>query len=232
MNYDSIFFINSCINVQRGGLSIYTPEERFEQTIGSIESVQKLAPNSKIYLFDSSVESVPIIQQKTIEDKSVIFHYTGEDDTMKQMTMRGLKNFAETYSFILFFRWLKLTNSLVTANRIYKLSGRYQLNENFDYNLRPENSFVFKKSVKSWMSEEQCKFTGVDRVYDTRLWHMDFKLIDTFYDSLMYIFNDSYTLGIDVEHSFYKHLHKYNVTEVDVIGVQGNKAPNGEYVNE
>jgi hypothetical protein len=57
-------------------------------------------------------------------------------------------------------------------------------------------------------------------------------LLDTFQTELYNIIDDMSKYGIDVEHSYYKNLNKYNWTTIDPIGLQGAIAPTGEIINE
>jgi hypothetical protein len=46
------------------------------------------------------------------------------------------------------------------------------------------------------------------------------------------VLDDMSKYGIDVEHSYYKNLNKYNCTTIDPIGLEGAIAPTGEIINE
>lgn len=227
-NLNSIFFISSALktNVR----SIYSNEERFNQTIKTIESIDKYCPNSIKYIFDSSA-SLP--EQSYLEEltkKDVKIFYTGKNEMVNRFSTVGANSLGESLSFKLFLDWFLQQN--IHGKRIYKISGRYQLNDNFSPGLEHTDSFVFKKSVDSWMNDEQKRAAGTSKLYDCRLWHMDYSLLKTFSDELITIINDCSQLGIDLEHSFYKNLHKYKVVELEKIGVCGNLAPNGEYVDD
>jgi hypothetical protein len=82
------------------------------------------------------------------------------------------------------------------------------------------------------MPKDKQELAGVNRLFKLRLWHMDFNLLNTFNEELKNILHDCYVYNIDVEHSYYKHLHKYKTIELDKIGVYGNIAPSGEYIDE
>ena len=128
---------------------------------------------------------------------------------------------------MMFIDWFKQQN--IQSKRIYKLSGRYRLTDNFVLeDPSYKDSFVFAESLDTWMPKSAI----VDKLYRLRLWHMDYSLLNDFRKELQNIFHDCQSYNIDVEHSYYKNLKIYNRVEVKKIGVCGNIAPNGEYIDE
>ena len=49
---DGIFFISSALNVKQ--LSVFSNEERYQQTVNTIKSIDKMCPNNVKYMFDTS----------------------------------------------------------------------------------------------------------------------------------------------------------------------------------
>ena len=52
--HDAIFFVNHALKVNQ--LSVYNDEERFQQTLETLNSINKYCPNNQIFIFDSSPE--------------------------------------------------------------------------------------------------------------------------------------------------------------------------------
>jgi hypothetical protein len=182
-------------------------------------------------IFDSSPERPNVEYFQELSDRGAIVFYTGDDPNVKKYSQFGHRSIAESITFIYFLSWFNEQN--FQSKRIYKLSGRYRLNDNFiadreDFN----DAFVFSTALDSWMPEERKKKTGVDKLFRLRLWHMDYNLLVTFTKKLPNILEDCTTYGVDVEHSYYKNLHTYKTIELDKIGVCGNIAPSGEYIDE
>ncbi len=226
---DGVFLVNSALSANKR--SIFTNEERFKQTITTIESVQKYCPNSRIILFDSSYELPKIDYIGAIQMMGVDFLYTGNNAQVNQLSKMVLNSLAETLSLIITADYFKKIN--LPCKRIYKLSGRYLLNDNFIVDREDfKDSFVFAAPVDSWMPKERQEQSGVDKLYKVRFCHMDSSLFNVFQSKLPYIFNDCYQYGLDAEHSFYKNLCMYKTVAVDPIGVEGAIAPTGEYVIE
>lgn len=229
MLYDGIFFINHALNVKQ--LSVYTNEERFNQTVETLKSIDNHCPNTIKFIFDSSPEEPKTEYIKELSNQNTLFLYFGNHPEVRRISLMGYRSVAETISFILFLDWFK--DQSYKAKRIYKLSGRYRLNDNFIVDDdRYKDHFVFSKSHASWMESDWQEKANVNRLYPLRCWHMDYNLLDTFRKSLPLILNDCASIPIDVEHSYYKNLHTYKTIELDKIGVCGNIAPSGDYIDE
>jgi hypothetical protein len=82
------------------------------------------------------------------------------------------------------------------------------------------------------MPKPHQEAAGVDRIFELRLWHMDYNLLDNFHDTLYNIFDDMVKFSIDVEHSYYKNLNTCKWTTIEPIGLEGAIAPTGEIINE
>ena len=54
--FDGLFIINSALNVNQ--LSVFNNEERFQQTLDTLASIEKYCPNSIKVIFDSSPNEV------------------------------------------------------------------------------------------------------------------------------------------------------------------------------
>jgi ribonucleotide reductase beta subunit family protein with ferritin-like domain len=61
---------------------------------------------------------------------------------------------------------------------------------------------------------------------------MDYNLLETFQTELRKILFDCMQHKVDIEYTYYKHLHTYNVIELNKIGVCGNIAPSGNFIDE
>jgi len=223
--YDGIFFINHALKVNQ--LSVYSEQERFEQTLQTIESIDAKCPNNAKFMFDSSPTRPNHEYISKLSDRGVSIIWCGAEPNVQNFSNAGLRSLSECISFMMFIDWFKQQD--IQAKRIYKLSGRYRLTNSFVLDDPSyKDSFVFAESLDTWMP----KSTIVDKLYRLRLWHMDYSLLNDFRKELQNIFHDCQRYNIDVEHSYYKNLKIYNRVEVKKIGVCGNIAPNGEYIDE
>jgi hypothetical protein len=227
---DGLFFISSALNVKQ--LSIFNNDERYEQTVNTLKSIDNACPNNVKFIFDTSYSPPKDEYVQKLCDMGAIFMWTGANELVREMSDKGQRSLAETFGFTIALDYLKKSMNL-EFKRFYKVSGRYKLNSNFILDREDfKDSFVFLPTVNSWMSLEQQHRAGVDKIFELRLWHMDSSLLDTFIGELPNIIGEMATHGIDVEHSYYKNLSKYKFTTVDPIGLEGAIAPTGEIINE
>jgi hypothetical protein len=230
MTYDGIFLITSALRTI-DQLSKYSSEERFNQTIETIQSIKKYGPsNSKLYLIEGSSEDPDADKLKIIEDMDVHIFKAYENPETRLYAQRGFKTFIENLCLFHFLDWF--SKNPVEARRIYKISGRYVLNNNFKPGFDHKDAFVFLRSFDSWMSPQKQEETNAKKFYETRLYHMDYSLLNTYRNEVVNMINDSIRFDINVEHAMYKFLSKYNVVEVDKIGVSGFISPSGEFKDD
>jgi hypothetical protein len=120
-----------------------------------------------------------------------------------------------------------------SADRIFKLSGRYQVNDKFNIanfdNANTKDKYVFKKAQPSWINPVD---TGVNTLLQTRLWSFTPSLfiatIDMYkniIENMIRLFNEN--KYIDNEHSMSKFIPKDKLVELETVGLIGNIAPNG-----
>lgn len=223
-----IFFINSALGAKH--LSIFSTEERFADTVKTVESIDKYCPDSIKYLFDSSSLDVPKGYFDKLTEMGVRVVDISKNTNVRKFSNLGHKAITECLSLMYFLDWFN--DNMRYSKRIYKLSGRYQLNENFKPVEDIERNFIFSKAKDSWMSQDMIDRSMVNKYYDTTLWSMDFSKLPIFQKELKNILLDCERYSIDIEHAFYKNLKKYEIKEVDKIGVCGKSASDGEYVDE
>jgi hypothetical protein len=227
--YDGVFIVTSAVCVN-GRLSIFDNDTRLKQTIQTVESIKQRCPNSMIYVIDVSSE---VGYEKYLEELSktgATVLFVGNNEQIRDLSKRGMRSHSEISAILLFLDWFK--NNGVKAKRVYKVSGRYELTDSFNLGLEHENSFVILKSIDTWMDAESQKRTGISKMYEGRLYHMDYSLLSVYESMLMDMFDLCVFSGIDIEHALYHTFQKHRVVEVDMIGIRGYVAPSGEYKDQ
>lgn len=232
---DVVFFINSAMNVT--GRSLYSNDERWEQTKETILSIDKQVPNNIKYIIDGSFLPIEEYKIQWLREHNVRVALTGEIPGVREISQHiasyGIGNsIAETQSMVHFTRFFKANLQETTkAKRICKLSGRYKINENFKWDDPAyEGKYVFVKHHES--NSPRKAELDLKGLFVVRCWHMDYALLDNYVEVIERIATDCAGLGIDAENSYYKNIPKDLLYEVEKIGVEGYVSPVGVYENE
>lgn len=247
MNNLNIVIVTSAIYTNYG---IYSTIERIEQTIKTIESVKLYIPNPFIILIDNSKDDIKkdtSVQLKTLLNSVDYFIDNSTDIDIKYFHNNVInydigKNAMEAIGLykglIQVINSVHLSHIIKNSNRIFKLSGRYQVtnkfNINYFNNLSTKGKFVFKKSQPSWIPKEH---TGVLTQLQTRLWSFDSELLIFtihMYENIIKNMIETFNRGqyIDNEHSMSKFIPLDKLVELEELGIMGNIAPNGAIVIE
>lgn len=217
-----IFIVSSAIETDRG---IFSHQERLEQTLETFESIKRLVPDSQVITFESG-------STLSEENKNILSSHSNliclqNEDIIVELSKRRMNSHAETIATRMVL--LKLHQYITPeTKRIFKISGRYKLQDTFDiYKYKDiDDKFVFAKRKNTWLSEDQQKQLGIDGVFDTRLYSFTPNLINYYSARLLNIYDDL-RMGIDLEHSIYKNIHKELIVEFDKVHCEGKIAPDG-----
>ena len=121
--------------------------------------------------------------------------------------------------------------------RIFKMSGRYMLNEDFNYDkhLQAKDKVVIRGPFTSQFRQETTG--GVSLQYMSRLWSFDAFLLpyvrDLYTDMFNHMTERLNAKGyIDIEHLLFHHLDPILIENIGKLGVEGNIAPNGARVSD
>lgn len=102
--------------------SVYTHQERFEQTLETIESIRKHLPDTDIILAECSPDSE---YMKELEKRVDIFINTYPNDNIRHGSHKGL---CEAQLMLYVFDRIDLSQ----YQNIFKMTGRYKLTDRFD----------------------------------------------------------------------------------------------------
>ena len=224
---------------------VYTPQQRIQQTLETVESARKYIPNSTIILIDNS--KVDVQNDDSPEFNKLIDSVDHYIDNSDDLDIQHFHNHVSNYDIgknamecLGMYKALsymvtdkEIMDSINASNRIFKLSGRYTLIDKFDItkfdNENTLDKYVFKKAEASWIPQED---TGVDHLLQTRLWSFTPSLFNDTIELFKSIINNMFSTFnhqkyIDVEHSMAKFIPKDRLVEIDRVGLKGNIAPNG-----
>lgn len=242
MNSQFLFIITSSINhFKSDELSRFTTHDRFKQTVETIDSIKLKCPDSKICLVELSETQIDSAYKKVLESKVDQYLYFGDTDEMKNMyqdfnnnnidLFRYGKSMFEIQGLIHCIEYLKENNLLTGIKRLFKITGRYLLNHNFqidDYKSKfLKNKYICKFrhfNTKETIDNVHYYVYKNEGILTTAMWSFDINLIDETLDCLKSSYNYLsmmllYTPGNDIEHAFYDFIDKTKLINSDVLGV-------------
>jgi hypothetical protein len=232
----SHFIITSAIHTSYGKCST---EERIEQTRETLKSIDTYAPGSSMVIIDCGEKSV----NKNLFDCEVI-DYTTKQEIQYHLQEYLKKNIdlepdiiiKSMLEIMMFGDYLKNIKS--SYDRIFKISGRYKLNSNFNHqkHLEAKNKVVI---LPPYNSQNLYNFDVKSSMfqYMTRCWSFDFSLllniIET-YDKMKkdIIYASTTKKQADIEHLLYQHLNKKLVQNIHRMGIEGYWAPLRRWIEE
>jgi hypothetical protein len=240
------FIITSAIVTNMGA---FNEESRLLQTLDTIKSIRSKFDNANIILAEGGKslsnsklwqhirQSVNVFLDLTNNEQ--IQHLHGlMDQVGNRHEMGGIsglsKSVAELTLMCNVLDAIKNHNELapiLESDRIFKISGRYQLSPMFDadYYDQCQGRYVFKRRDVSWMADALEK-VGTGHGFNSRLWSFDISLLDQtlerFQDMMADMEEISQTHYIDIEHLLYKHIGPDNAVEVEHTHLFGPLGPN------
>jgi hypothetical protein len=227
----SLFIITSAIYTSYGKCST---EERIDQTKETIRSIKTYAPDADTIIIDCGEKSVDqslfecevIDYTKNNEVQIHLNHYLKTNTDLEPDII--IKSMLE---IIMFENFLK-TKLLDNYSRIFKISGRYKLNSNFNYemHLNAKDKVVILPPERTQHLYNTNVISSSIFQYMTRCWSFDSSLIsiisDIYYKMKIDIISTSKTKKqCDIEHLLYKHLAKNIVSHTNIMGIEGYWAP-------
>lgn len=251
-----LFLIGSSVkHFEEKHLSAYNEQQRFEQTLKTIESVREKVKNSYIVLFEASSSPIEDKYRKIFQDKCDLVLELYDDLAIKQIyenlkkdpkLFTYGKSILETRAFLNTLYTVQKHNLFSDSQRIFKLTGRYFLNDDFDikdYESKFfENKYVIKKydytveESSSYNNEDLSNvyayLYGANGMMVTGLWSFDRNLFSEIVISLEKAFSYmekmiQYTAGNDIEHSLYRYLNKKNIVDIPNLGLTVIKGMEG-----
>jgi hypothetical protein len=231
-------FITSAANAK---FSKYTPAERVEQTLKTVESVRKYIPNAVICMTDCSVPGIDQATQDALTADVDNFVNLSKDPNVNWIQQNiqhqdTVKNLTELVVVSKFFKIAAEHKWFNDCDRVFKVSGRYWLTDKFDITRYEQDDAKGKYVVsKKMLSQFPKSVTEQTLQYMLRVYSLDTTLMSDFSERLSVMtahMQDRVNAGgyIDIEHLFCKFLPKELTLEIARTGVAGNIAPNGQFI--
>ena len=258
MNCKFLFLVGSAIkHFQEDKFSAYDEKQRFEQTLETIECIRKKVPESYVVLFECSSKSIDKKQKDILKEKTDLFLEFYEEPGLKaiyenlevrpELITYG-KSLLETRGLLNTLYVIKKNNLFSDSQRVFKMTGRYLLNNDFDvrdYQSKfLEGKYVIKRYEYLEQNTENYDDKELENVYAylygakgmmvTGLWSFDRILFTKIEETLerAFIYMEKmlqFTGGTDIEHSLYRFIDKKNVINISNLGLTINKGMTGEF---
>jgi hypothetical protein len=188
--------------------SLYSSEGRFKQTLKTILTIKENIPDYFIVLFDNSnfTEEEVFLLNKSVDcfinitNDSILNYYTND---CEYKYLADLCQQINSYHY--FFKFIDNTKII----NFFKISGRYFLNDEFNYNIFKNDCNIFKKNVN--VPDRDYYYTSFFKISNKFLQDYFFKLIDIFENKGKYF-------DLDLEVIYGKCLLEH-MTLVDKLGV-------------
>ena len=234
------FLVTSALNTKFG---IFDSATRLEQTLNTIKGIRDKAPGARVILLEMSALPLNSDQRATLtEAVDNIVDFTS-DEGVKSLyhstdNWDVVKNVTEVMCFGKALKILKNAGQFDNTQRIFKISGRYQLSDDFKIDYYDQYSVQTNIIVsKSRGSQFDISITHVPRQFMSRLWSWPSALTDEIievYDQSLLFMQERILDGgyVDIEHVLYKFLDHNKIIELDTIGIYGNIGPNGQLVKD
>jgi len=235
----TLFVLSSAINSRFG---VYTPAERLNQTLDSVASIRQRCPGADVCVVEMAGVAIPEEQIKIVNEQVDYFFDCSRDPAVIDIYNSTedwdiVKNTTEVMCFTNTLNNMMETGVLNEYDRVFKMSGRYLLTENFD----PE----FYESVSDRivvLERKRSQFPpdvtgGKQFQYMSRLWSWPADITDQVVDA----YNDGfvamatrYAEGgyFDIEHMLFAYLPQDLITEVPRVGLRGLLGPNGVAIED
>jgi len=227
-----LFIVTSTLNATMG---VFDYETRINQTLDTLRILREKVPEAIIVLTDSSPNNVDdsvLGQLSKYSNLNIMFQ---QDKDLVTLANAGLKSQAEN---VLLHKTISLFKSnpdlmrvMSSVKRVYKMSGRTNLTDNFDIARYDDpalyGKYTFKKRMYTWLPIDAMAAADVDHLLITRMYSMCISLLDNYYQILPKMFKSINEYGIDTEHAHYKHIDKQYLIEFDEIYCQGTMASTG-----
>jgi hypothetical protein len=229
-----LFLLTSALNTKFG---VHSTEQRMQQTIDSVISIKKYCPGARVGIVEMA-GIMPTTEQLTTfyrhadyvldftQDKAVvdIFNSTENWDIVKNTT--------EVMVFANALSQLQDNGEIGKFDRVFKMSGRYQLTENFNpayYDTVTDRIVLLDRKTSQF---PPAVTGGMQYQYMSRLWSWPAdqtpRIISSYGNGFMAMAERLAQGGyFDIEHMLYAYLPEELITTIPRVGLCGLLGPNG-----
>lgn len=233
----SLFIVSSAIHANHG---VFDKNERLNQTIETCKSIRQRVSDCDIFILDGGTKDLSDEEKDKLQPYMDNFYSYADSENVKEIQKSKnwdiVKNLIEIIIFGNFFEENQ-TELRKNYKRIFKVSGRYVLNDNFDYDmhLKSEDKIVIRGIYTSQFPSSVTG--GINFQFMSRLWSFDSSLmlfiVEVYKQMYMHMIDRLNSGGyVDIEHLLCFYFDSKVTKIVDKIGIEGKIAPNGTGVSD
>ena len=234
-----LFILTSAINTRFG---VHRTDDRLQQTIDSIKSIKARCTAAKICVVEMAGVPIKPEQARQLQAVSDYFFDFSQDEAVKTIyestdNWDWVKNTTEVMCFANVLTELKLQGVTEKYDRIFKMSGRYCLTDNFptvDYDTVTDRIVILQRKG----SQFPAQVTGGKQYqYMSRLWSWPADktqaVIDSYNEGFMAMAQHLASGGyFDIEHMLFAYLPQELITEIPRVGLRGLLGPTGVAIED
>lgn len=220
-----LFIITSVISIVDRKLnysktrSIYSQEERIQQTKHTVASIRKVSPGATIWLVEGGADS-----WQDIDFGCDRYIYVGNRSKVRKAVDSQYKGVGEAEML------LSVIENIKDFSFVFKISGRYCLNRQFHIDDYDFERFNFKNYTKKADYIGESKY--VKGSHSTRLYGVPFERINMWKRALRRSVFVMKITGMGIENVMCRYLQGDVMFYHAYLGIEGNVAVNGEKIEE
>ena len=193
----NVFVVSSTINANIGYIS---NQDRFRETLQTIESIRRYAKDSIILLVDNSTLRLDSNLESILTRMVDFYLYIGDRKPAIEFNKNGVRSAGEAYLFLVALDFIE--NSIKEdVHRVFKISGRYRLTEDFDVTEYDQERY---KGTYCFRENDSDK----DVCLHTRLWSFCYTLKSDAKNTIQQCFKTIFDKQINIEEALFIHIDK------------------------
>lgn len=240
-NMKTLFLVGSALHTKFG---VFSAKQRLEQTLNTLKSIREKIPDAQIILSESSGESSITEEETAILNPYLLGMINYHNDEQVKQIYKSTDNWDIVKSYTELIITGKTLDFIVSRpqlleniDRVFKLSGRYFLSNDFSLdNFKNDRKYIFANRKNSQFSSEITG--GLKFQFMSRLWSWPSNrttLVFYRYNLMVEEFGIALEIGQykDIEHLLFRYYGDHpNTLELPRIGVSGALGPNGTIVSD
>ncbi len=213
--------MNICIIVSiiNSGYTIFNPEQRLQQTVHTIKTVREKIPNCYIILAElstlSEYQKKQLFSVENPQGANILYDFSTEAVTEGLLSPHKTKG--ACWLFINSWKKLQEINPPPHDSKIFMISGRYFLNDNFKF----ENYNNDKINIR--VEYEQNPLAIYTNLFSCSIQHVEYL------SSIFQMVSDRNALNMEeyLERLFYRFINLNICKQHPILGIEGLFSVNG-----